>query len=116
MNTIAKNLRYLRLLAGVKQEVVAQYLDIEQQAYSKFENNRIPKVEHLQKLARFYKVTIEDITQKHLMEQKNPYLGTVHQEASTQPRLTQDERDLFQHIISAQHELINRYERILKLK
>jgi transcriptional regulator with XRE-family HTH domain len=62
MIDIGKNLRSLRVNAGKKQQELADLLDISQQDYSKFENNkRDPKIKHLIILSLFYNVSIDTI-------------------------------------------------------
>ena len=55
-------LRELREYHGYKQKDISTYLNITSQAYSNYETNkRTPDVEIMQKIARFYHVTIDTL-------------------------------------------------------
>lgn len=55
-------LKELREERNINQKDVAQYLNIAQQTYSRYETGeREPNIEMLKKLAKFYKVSIDYI-------------------------------------------------------
>ena len=55
-------LRELRDYHGYKQKDISTYLNITSQAYSNYENNkRTPDVEIMQKIAQFYRITIDTL-------------------------------------------------------
>lgn len=57
-------LKELREEKKINQKVVAEYLNISQQAYSRYETGeREPSIETLKKLAKFYKVSIDYIVE-----------------------------------------------------
>lgn len=54
--------RELRIYHGYKQKDISDYLNITSQAYSNYETNkRTPDVETMQKIARFYNITIDKL-------------------------------------------------------
>ena len=55
-------LRELREYHDYKQKDISAYLNITSQAYSNYENNkRTPDIEIMQKIARFYHITIDTL-------------------------------------------------------
>ncbi len=55
-------LHELRIYYGYKQKDISSYLNITSQAYSNYETNkRTPDVETMQKIARFYNITIDTL-------------------------------------------------------
>jgi putative transcriptional regulator len=57
-----EKLKALRLKAGYSQEWVASRIGVNQKAISSYENgNKTPSLGTAKKLAKFYKVKIEDI-------------------------------------------------------
>jgi transcriptional regulator with XRE-family HTH domain len=57
-------LKELREEKNINQKVVADMLNISQQAYSRYETGeREPSIESLKKLAKFYKVSIDYIVE-----------------------------------------------------
>lgn len=60
--TYGEVLRELREFHGHTQKDISNYLNITSQAYSNYENNkRTPDVEMMQKIARFYGKTIDQL-------------------------------------------------------
>ena len=60
--TYGQVLRELRIYHDYKQKDISDYLNITCQAYSNYENNkRVPDVETLYKIAKFYHITIDQL-------------------------------------------------------
>lgn len=72
-------LRELRIYHGYKQKDISNYLNITSQAYSNYENNkRTPDIEIMQKIARFYHISIDTLISyryTHQFEEPGGYMG-----------------------------------------
>ena len=59
---IGDRLKKIRLANNIKQTEISKYLNIEQSAYSKYEQNtRTPNIETLIKIADYYKITLDNL-------------------------------------------------------
>ena len=71
---LAEQLKKLRKEKGVSQEKLAQYLDVSFQAVSKWENgNTYPDIALLPDIARFYGVTVDELLQVEVIDEKRLY-------------------------------------------
>lgn len=59
-------LYYLRLNKNLKQREIANYLNISQQAYQRYETSKIDKISYdtINKLAQYYEISVADIYQE----------------------------------------------------
>ncbi len=60
--TYGEVLRELRIYHDYKQKDISDYLNITSQAYSNYENNkRMPDIETIYKIAKFYNITVDKL-------------------------------------------------------
>ena len=70
--TYGEVLYELRTYYGYKQKEIGDYLNITSQAYSNYENNkRMPDVETMYKIARFYGISLDTLISYRFTEQRN---------------------------------------------
>lgn len=63
---IGTNLRILRMKRNLTQQEVAEFLVLYYQTISSWENNKnCPRSDHLEKLANFYGVKVDEITERN---------------------------------------------------
>ncbi len=73
---LAKNLRYLRKRNGLNQEDLKTLLNISRQAYSNYERcKRMPDLDTLVRISRFYHVPLDDLLLKNLRTSPAFYEG-----------------------------------------
>ena len=67
MKIVAKNIRHLRLLKGLTQEVLAEDLSVTRSRISSYEENRsAPTIDMLIKLSDYFKVPIDILLRNDL--------------------------------------------------
>ncbi len=80
---LAKNLRYLRKRNGLNQEDLKTLLNISRQAYSNYERcKRMPDLDTLVRISRFYHVPLDDLLLKNLRTSPAFYEG-IRESASS---------------------------------
>ena len=73
---LAKNLKYLREKAKLKQDDMGDIINLTRQAYSNYENlQRTPDIDTLMILANYYKVSLNDLIFCNLSESYTPFEG-----------------------------------------
>ena len=76
-----KNLRYLRLINGMRQANVANYLHVERSTYTYYELGKYsPSILSLVMLSRLFRVTIDDLILKNCSENLYPPLSYKRKE------------------------------------
>ncbi|WP_113885790.1 MULTISPECIES: helix-turn-helix transcriptional regulator [Cytobacillus] len=64
---LGMNLKILRLKKRLRQKHVAKAIGVSRNAISNYErNSNVPKKSNLEKLAEFYGVSVEDITEEDI--------------------------------------------------
>jgi transcriptional regulator with XRE-family HTH domain len=76
MNNISENLKKLRVNKGLKQEQVAEYLEIGRSTYTHFENGQDPDIRTLQKLADIYNVSLDELVGRDFHNQEDENIGS----------------------------------------
>lgn len=68
IESIGKQIAFMRKEKGIKQEELAKYVGVSTQAVSKWENGGVPDTELLPKIADFFSVTIDSLFERNIMD------------------------------------------------
>ena len=72
MSRFAKNIKWLRDVHSVTQNEIAAYLKIDRSSYCNYELERtIPKIFTVIRIADFYDMTVDDLINRDLEEQRS---------------------------------------------
>lgn len=109
MNYFSKNLQYLRKKENLSRSDLAEKLNVNQSTISRWENEDMGvTVDNAYDVAKFFNISIADLTGKDLSRLQNKYSATEILFDKTKDILSDDDRELIEHIMK---KTIDKYEK-----
>lgn len=105
-----QNIKTLRKKSGLTQLELSELIGISQAAYQKWEQDRTPSLEKIVFIARFYKITIDDLLCKDL--RTNNKIGSALSITQETEHLSQEDMEIIRSLQATLKELKEEVEEL----